>query len=199
MIGLFSSAAEAAKGDFRRRRTGICGFQQLIFRGVTMPIYEFYCCRCHTIFNFFSSRVNTSAQPLCPRCGRQKLDRQISLFAIAGRSEEQGESGDYSVDGARMEQAMNALVRKADRVNKEDPRQAANLMRRMSEITGLKMGQNMEEALRRMERGEDPHQIEAEMGDLLKAEDPFAPDAKKTRSISGPMRRPDRDETLYEL
>ncbi len=35
-----SSAAEAARGDFRRRRTEICGSQQLIFRGVTMPIYE---------------------------------------------------------------------------------------------------------------------------------------------------------------
>jgi len=94
---------------------------------------------------------------------------------------------------------MNALVREADRVNKEDPRQAADLMRRMSEITGLKMGQGMEEALRRMERGEDPDQIETEMGDLLKSEDPFAPDAKKTRNVSGPMGRPDRDETLYEL
>lgn len=94
---------------------------------------------------------------------------------------------------------MNALVREADRVDKEDPRQAADLVRRMSEITGLKMGQGMEEALRRMERGEDPDQIEAEMGDLLKSEDPFAPDAKKNRSVSGPMGRPDRDETLYEL
>ncbi len=42
---------------------------------------------------------------------------------------------------------MNALVREADRMNKEDPRQAADLMRRMSDITGLKMGQSMEEAL----------------------------------------------------
>jgi len=199
MIRLFLSAPEAARGDFRCRRSERNGNQKLIFRGEIMPIYEFYCSRCHTIFNFFSSRVNTSAHPLCPRCGKQKLDRQISLFAIAGKFEGQGESEDFSVDGARMERAMNALVREADRVNKEDPRQAADLMRRMSEITGLKMGQGMEEALRRMERGEDPDQIETEMGDLLKSEDPFAPDAKKTRNVSGPMGRPDRDETLYEL
>jgi hypothetical protein len=98
-----------------------------------------------------------------------------------------------------MEQAMNALVSEAGRMNKNDPRQAADLMRRMSEITGLKMGQGMEDALRRMERGDDPGQIEAEIGDLLKDEDPFAPDAQKIRRVSGLMRRPDRDETLYEL
>ncbi len=164
-----------------------------------MPIYEFYCGRCHTIFNFFSSRVNTSAHPICPRCGKQELTRQISLFAVTGKAGKSGEADDLPVDGAKMEQAMNALVCEADRMYKDDPRQAADLMRRMSEITGLKMGQGMEEALRRMERGEDSDQIEAEMGDLLKSEDPFAPDAKKTRGVSGPMSRPDRDETLYEL
>jgi putative FmdB family regulatory protein len=164
-----------------------------------MPIYEFYCGRCHTIFNFFSSRVNTSAHPICPRCGKQELTRQISLFAVTGKAGKSGQADDLPVDGAKMEQAMNALVCEADRMNKDDPRQAVDLMRRMSEITGLKMGQGMEEALRRMERGDDPDQIEAEMGDFLKAEDPFAPDAKKTRSISEPMRQPDRDETLYEL
>lgn len=151
------------------------------------------------IFNFFSSRVDTAKQPLCPRCGKQKLTRQISLFAIAGKARESGESDDLPIDDARMEQAMNALAREADNINEDNPRQAADLMRRLSEMTGLKMGHGMEEALRRMERGEDPDQIEAEMGDLLEAEDPFVLDAKKSKGVSGAMRQPDRDETLYEL
>jgi hypothetical protein len=28
-----------------------------------MPIYEFYCEDCHTIFNFFSKNVNTTKKP----------------------------------------------------------------------------------------------------------------------------------------
>ena len=47
-----------------------------------MPIYEFYCADCHTIFNFFSRTVNTRKSPLCPRCGKRTLDRQVSAFAI---------------------------------------------------------------------------------------------------------------------
>ena len=40
-----------------------------------MPIYEFYCPDCNTLFNFFSSRINTEKKPDCPKCGRKELDR----------------------------------------------------------------------------------------------------------------------------
>jgi putative FmdB family regulatory protein len=46
-----------------------------------MPIYEFYCKRCNTVYNFFSKTVNTSKNPLCPKCKRAKLVRQMSVFA----------------------------------------------------------------------------------------------------------------------
>jgi len=36
-----------------------------------MPIYEFYCEDCNTLFNFFSRTVNTDKQPPCPRCRKQ--------------------------------------------------------------------------------------------------------------------------------
>jgi hypothetical protein len=52
-------------------------------------------------------------------------------------------------------------------------------MRKLTSMTGLELGAGMEEALRRMERGEDPDQIEAEMGDILESEDPFQMAAKK--------------------
>jgi hypothetical protein len=55
----------------------------------------------------------------------------------------------------------------------------------------------MEEALRRMERGEDPEQIEAEMGDLLEGEEPFTFAQKGKRGARKP--RPHVDETLYDL
>ncbi len=48
-----------------------------------MPVYEFYCPDCHTIFNFFSRRVNTAARPACPRCERPELERQVSSSPLA--------------------------------------------------------------------------------------------------------------------
>jgi hypothetical protein len=57
----------------------------------------------------------------------------------------------------------------------------------------------MNEALSRMESGEDPEQIEAEMGDLLDGEDPFLIKGKKAKGMKIKMPKPFRDETLYDL
>jgi hypothetical protein len=96
-----------------------------------------------------------------------------------------------------MEQAMGMLAREAEHINEDDPRQAAQLMRKLSDATGLRMGSGMEEALSRMERGEDPEKIEAEMGDLLEGEEPFLLEAKAIRSKR--TLQPRVDDTLYEL
>ncbi len=93
---------------------------------------------------------------------------------------------------------MAMLARDADKIDEDDPRQAANLMRKLSDATGLKMGPGMEEALSRMERGEDPEKIEEEMGDLLEEEEPFLFDEQK-RSVAKPKPKPKVDDTLYDL
>lgn len=163
-----------------------------------MPIYEFYCPDCHTIFNFFSRRIDTETLPGCPNCDRERLSRQVSMFAVTGRAKEPGGEDDLPVDEAKLERAMETLSREAEGMDEEDPRKAADLMRRMTEMTGMELGPGMREALRRMEGGEDPDQIEAEMGDLLESEDPFIMPSKIG---GGRIRReaPDRDETLYDL
>lgn len=164
-----------------------------------MPIYEFYCEDCNTIYNFLSRTVNTTKRPLCPGCKKRKLQRQVSLFAFTGKAEEGGDMDDLPIDESKMEQAMQMLAREADNINEDDPRQAADLMRKLSDMTGLELGDGMDEALSRMERGEDPEQIEAEMGDILEGEDPFALAGKKAKG--GRMKRPEprKDETLYDL
>jgi len=43
-----------------------------------MPIYEFYCEPCHTIYNFFSRSVNTGKRPACPKCGQGELVERYS-------------------------------------------------------------------------------------------------------------------------
>jgi putative FmdB family regulatory protein len=164
-----------------------------------MPIYEFYCKNCHTVFNFYSKTMNTKKVPICPKCKKNKLTRQISLFAFTGRAKEDGGMDDLPFDESKMEQAMNMLAGEAENIAEDDPRQAAELMRKLSGMSGLKLGQGMEEALSRMEKGEDPDKIEAEMGDILGDEDPFVVPGKKKKTGKFPPKSPFRDETLYDL
>lgn len=164
-----------------------------------MPFYEFYCTDCHTVFKFFSRRVNTEKRPACPKCGQPELERRPSRFAISrGRSEEAGEMPD--VDEARMERALASMAGEMEGLDEEDPQAAARMMRRLFHASGMRMGPGMEEAISRMEAGEDPDQIEAELGDVLESEDPFAPGAgggvKELRRRYLP---PKVDEELYEL
>ena len=165
-----------------------------------MPIYEFYCDDCNTIFNFFSRTVNTSKKPKCPRCKTKTLSRRMSAFAVTGRAKEGGDTDDLPFDEARMEKAMQTLASEAESIDEDNPRQAANLMRKLTDMTGMELGPGMTEALRRMEKGEDPDQIEAEMGDLLEGEDPFLlPGKKGGGKNAGKRPAPQRDDTLYDL
>lgn len=170
-----------------------------------MPFYEFYCPDCHTIYNFYSRRINTDKIPACPGegCGRERLDRQVSLFAISrgrGDDEEEGQDMLDGLDESQLEQAMMSMAGEMENIDENDPRQAAKMMRRLFDSTGLKLGGGMEEAISRMEAGEDAEQIEADMGDMLEDEEPFSVKPKK---LLNDLRRkylpPKVDETLYDL
>jgi putative FmdB family regulatory protein len=164
-----------------------------------MPIYEFYCQDCNTIFNFLSSRINTEKRPDCPKCGKKELDRQMSRFAVIGKAKEEDADDPLAgLDEGKMEQAFEGLMREAEGMSEDDPRQMAQLMRKFTDKTGISMGEHMEEALSRMESGEDPDQIEQEMGDLLDADDAFSLDGLK-KKIGFGKRSPIYDETLYQL
>jgi hypothetical protein len=106
---------------------------------------------------------------------------------------------DLPFDEGKMEKAMNMLAGEAENINEEDPRQAANLMRKLTDMTGMELGPGMQEALKRMEAGEDPDAIEAEMGGLLEDEEPFLMPEKKGRAKGAKRAAPRRDETLYDL
>jgi len=121
----------------------------------------------------------------------------MSSFAVLRGAKEESDLDMPDIDESKLEKAMGMLAQGAGDMDEEDPRQAANLMRQLSEMTGLNLGPGMEEALKRMEAGEDPEKIEEEMGDILEEEDPFASGSKKgVRTRRG---EPFKDETLYEL
>ncbi len=167
-----------------------------------MPIYEFYCTDCHRIFSFLSRSVNTQKRPACPRCGRPELERRVSAFAISkGTKEPVGGAGPEAMpemDEAKLASAMESLEGEAEGLNQDDPRQSARMMRKLFGATGMPMEAGMEEALRRMEAGEDPDKIEEEMGDVF-AEGALA-GGEPRRGGAGPRRsRPSVDPELHEM
>ena len=96
---------------------------------------------------------------------------------------------------------MAALAHDVESLDERDPRQMARLMRRLYDGTGIAVGPAMEEAMRRMEAGEDPDAIEEALGAQLEGEEAGleTAEAGALRSIRRRLRPPARDETLYEM
>ena len=175
-----------------------------------MPMYEFYCQDCNSIYTFFSRTINTDKLPPCPKSNRHMLSRMVSPFAVTGRAHEAGEPGsasgtgdgtDLPMDIGRMEKAMETLASEAEGMDESDPRKAADLMRRFSSMTGLRLGDKMENALSRLEAGEDPESLEKDMEgleekDLFKI-DGAGPGEEKRKAVR--KNTPLRDETMYEM
>ncbi len=162
-----------------------------------MPIYEFYCENCNMIFSFFSASVNVEKRPMCPRCRVVELQRRMSSFATPKNKGGEDKTGMPGMDEAKREQAMSTLAKEMGRLDENDPRQAANLMRKMADMTGVNPGPAMEEMIARVEAGEDPEQVEAQMEELLESEDPFTSKGKSSRPVK---ERPlVADDDLYYL
>jgi len=162
-----------------------------------MPVYEFYCNDCHTIFNFLARRADTEKRPACPRCRRPELERRVSLFAVSRGRKDEPIDGMPDLDEERLEKAMMGMAAEMEGIDENDPRQMARFMRRLTESTGMNLGAGMEEAMRRLEAGEDPEMIEAEMGDLLEADTPIS--FEGIRRLRRRIAPPAHDDTLYPL
>ena len=168
-----------------------------------MPIYEFYCRDCHTIYSFFARRVDTETVPGCPKGSEShRLSRQMSRFAISKGLREPNPAGgpEAEIDEQKMEQAMLQMAGALEGSDEEDPRVMARMMRHLIDVTGMNMGDAMAEAIRRMEAGEDPDKVEEELGDLLDSEDPFASGESKLKGIARRMSEaPHIDPEVYDM
>ena len=178
-----------------------------------MPIYEFYCPDCHTVFSFFSATITTAAHPDCPRCRRPRLERRPSSFA-ALRGTRGGRAGDETgddegsaipgLDDDRLESAMDSLAGEMGNLSEsdaEDPRQIARFFRRFSEVSGLEPGPKLVEMLQRLDSGADPDSLENEFGGEGEEgnEDLSEFFRLKKNLQSGRARKPLIDDTLYFL
>jgi putative FmdB family regulatory protein len=99
------------------------GCNTLNHDGDEMPIYEFFCDSCNVIFNFFSRRIDTTTAPSCPRCGKEKLARQMSTFATIGKAADEG--GEDRIGGIKRTGDRSGLgfadLERGDHFGHEDP------------------------------------------------------------------------------
>jgi len=140
-----------------------------------MPIYEFACPKCRKIFSFLSKRVNPDRLPVCPKCGNKKLSKQMSRFAMSRKVAEPSvnpmggdEAAMPDMDDPRVERAMMEMERDMEHMDDNNPKHMAHMMRKMKDL--MPAGSTPKEldiAIKRLEAGEDPEKIEADMGDVL--------------------------------
>ncbi len=140
-----------------------------------MPIYEFACPKCRRIFNFFSQRVSPKHLPSCPKCGNKKMEKQMSSFAMTRGGKDsaaEGGAGDGGpmpdLDDPRVARAMSEMERDLAHMDENNPKHMAHMMRKMKDLLPPgSMPKDIDTAIKRLEAGEDPEKIEADMGDIL--------------------------------
>jgi putative FmdB family regulatory protein len=141
-----------------------------------MPIYEYACPKCRVIFNFLSKRLNPDRLPICPKCGNKKMTKQVSRFAMtrglkepaAGAQAEGDQPPMPDFEDPRVERAMMELERDMEHLDENNPKHMAHMMRKMKDLMPPgAVPKELDVAIKRLEAGEDPEKIEADMGDVL--------------------------------
>ncbi len=119
-----------------------------------MPSYDYRCndCKRRVVLTYKTYAEYDQAVPTCPRCKGTNLTRLISGVAIAKSEESRFASLD---DDTALDDLADA-----------DPATLGRYMRRMSQEMGEDLGDEFNEVVGRLERGENPEDIEASMPEL---------------------------------
>ena len=116
-----------------------------------MPIYEYRCTECgqkaRKFWRSFADIDHCSLE--CPSCGAHSFQRLISRVAVI-RSEE-----------AHMEDLTDPSSLAG--LDEDDPKSIARWMRKMSKQVGEEMPAEFDEVIDRLEAGQSPEEIEADM------------------------------------
>jgi putative FmdB family regulatory protein len=119
-----------------------------------MPIYEYRCLQCRRRVSVLlrSFAELDSARPVCTHCGSDQLLRLVSRVSVL-KSEE-----------ARLDSLSDSSS--LGDLDENDPRSVARYMRKMSSEVGEDMGDEFHEVVDRLEAGQSPEDVEADMPDL---------------------------------
>ncbi|HLP26586.1 MAG TPA: FmdB family transcriptional regulator [Acidobacteriota bacterium] len=167
-----------------------------------MPIYEYYSPDTHKIYSFYAKTLAQGKLiPRCPDNPKARMVKLLSSFAVGGtkqKTEDSGQrtepNGGDAAEDARMEAAMSAMEREFSSVDENDPRAMARMMRRMAELSGEKLDEPMEEAVRKLEEGADPDSLEEQMGDAFDPDDGGNGDPYGDGPMPGADRQPEPKE-----
>ncbi len=179
-----------------------------------MPIYEYYCPRNNTIYQFYAKTLAQGRTiPRCPENPAYPMEKMLSSFAVSkggkGDRENDGPASPGSAvggaDDPRLEAAMSAMEGEFANVDENDPKAMGRMMRRMSEMTGEKIDGDMEEVVRKLEEGADPESLEEQLGaggpDEEAAEGDETPAAAREEArhrFRARRSAPSRDPKLYD-
>jgi hypothetical protein len=104
------------------------------------------------------------------------LKKEVSRFAmtrglkepVAKAGGDEGESPMPDMDDPRVERAMMEMERDMEHMDENNPKHMAHMMRKMKDLMPPgSMPKELDVAIKRLEAGEDPEKIEADMGDVL--------------------------------
>lgn len=123
-----------------------------------MPIYEYRCGGCGRKVSIFFRSFSAVGGATCPRCGSADLTRLVSQVAVLRR----GGDGDSNLGSDSDDLDPTDMLAGLD---ENDPRSVARWARRMSAEMGEPLEPEFEEALDRIEAGEDPEKVMNEVGD----------------------------------
>jgi|SRR5579884_416081 putative FmdB family regulatory protein len=107
-----------------------------------MPVYEYRCTDCRKRSSIFFRSFSDVNQPTCPHCGSHSLSKLVSRVAML-RSEED-----------RLEALADPSSLAG--IDEDDPKAVAAWARKMGSELGEDLGDEFDEMVDAMERGEDP-------------------------------------------
>ena len=105
-----------------------------------MPIYEYRCRDCRRKSTILTLRVSEAVDGVCEHCGGRHLDRLMSRFALL-------RSDDRRLDDLTDDAAGAG-------VDESDPKSVARWMRKMGEELGPDAGEDFDELVDDIERGD---------------------------------------------
>jgi putative FmdB family regulatory protein len=116
-----------------------------------VPLYDFRCKDCQHTFTLAYASVEAmeNADPRCPACGSGALSQLITGVSVIASEETRM---DRMADPARFAG-----------LDEDDPRAMGQAMRQMADELGEDLGPEMNEAIGRLEAGEDPASVERSM------------------------------------
>ena len=115
-----------------------------------MPIYEYLCSKCNTIYQFLIREGRMESELECPKCKICDLERVMSRFS----------------SGSSKSRSDDEMASEFANIDENDPRSMARAVRKMADEMGEDLGPELEHALGRLENGEDPEKIEQELEEM---------------------------------